>query len=167
VTWTVVSPNRRYAKVGVQRWPLVLAYLRLGWTLEEPTMTRTELQAEIERLLQENDSLQEHLAVETNRRRAAENEIEPLRKRLVQNTLTKLAEGTVTPEERVNQMPLHWRPPPEQGVLDIHRQYAEIVKIIREAVSAEREACAKIAEDAKRGWNFDDIAYAIRSRSKE
>lgn len=32
--WTVISPNGRYAKVGVQRWPLVLAYLSLGWTLE-------------------------------------------------------------------------------------------------------------------------------------
>lgn len=30
-TWTVISPNGRYAKVGISRWWIVLAYLSLGW----------------------------------------------------------------------------------------------------------------------------------------
>lgn len=56
----------------------------------------------------------------------------------------------MTPEERVSMMPLHWLPPPHQGTPDMAAQYKETVKMvkeaIREAVEAEREACALIAD---------------------
>lgn len=33
--WTVISPNGKYAKVGISRWLIVLTYLSLGWRLLE------------------------------------------------------------------------------------------------------------------------------------
>ena len=50
---------------------------------------------------------------------------------------------------------------------------AELAKVIAEAVAAEREACAKLAEDtAKHLLNHDPdtvagIAHAIRNRGKQ
>lgn len=34
--WSVASANRRYRRDGIERWPLVLLHLELGWDLVAP-----------------------------------------------------------------------------------------------------------------------------------
>lgn len=43
MTWDLLSPNGSAVKVGVERWDIVEAYLRLGWTvLDESRDATTE-----------------------------------------------------------------------------------------------------------------------------